>query len=169
MSDWTLFECSLTCLKNTLPFRIFKYVKLYLRHQEIKCALFVSENGLFNWMCYLLAAITVMLRCMDGNREQIKEEECSAFLSLTCSCLWSLLCFLRVTWLRRDWQRHDSSGKQKVLHVHGEMSTEWVFEKNKSQLAVEAWCPEPHLNWITVASLMMQCVSSCHKTWFRYK
>lgn len=157
-------------LENMSPFGIFKCIKFYLRHQEIKkCVSLVSKNGVFNWMCYLLAAITVTPRGMDGDREQIKEEKCSAFLALTCSCLWSLLCFLSATWLQRDWQRHDSCGKQKVLHVHREMSMEWVFENNKSQLAEEAWCPEPHLNWITVASLVMQCVFSCHKKWFRYK
>lgn len=109
-----------------------------------------SESKVFNWMCYLLAAITVTPRGMDGDR---KTDERRAMFLADSLRLWSLLCFLRATWLRRDWQRHDSGGKQKVLHVHREMSMEWLFENNKSQLAEKARCPEPHLNWITIGHL----------------
>lgn len=86
-----------------------------------KHVLLASQNKVFNWMCYLLAAITIMPWGMNGGRKYL--------------CLSSLLCFLKVT---RDWNRHDSCGKPKVLHVCREMSMEWVFENNKSQLAEKA-------------------------------
>lgn len=95
-------------------------------------------------MCYLLAAITIMPRGMDGDRKQMKEENGLVSLLLTLSLsrrLSSLLCFLKVTWLWRDWQRHDSCGKQKVLHAHREMSMEWVFENNKSQFEEKSMLP----------------------------
>lgn len=54
--------------------------QIYPRYQEIKtCFALHPRNEVFNWMCYLLAAITVTPRGMDGDRgekKHMKEERC---------------------------------------------------------------------------------------------
>lgn len=91
-----------------------------LRYQGIRCVLLVSTNWVFNWMCYLLAAITLTARWRRGRDKRMRR----------CGC--SSLCCRIQTWPRRDWQRHDIGGKQKApRRVRREMSGEWGFEKKK--------------------------------------
>lgn len=73
-----------------------------LRYQAIRCVLLVSTNWVFNWMCYLLAAITLTARWRREGDKRMRR----------CGC--NSLCCRIQTWPRRDWQRHDIGGKQKA-------------------------------------------------------
>lgn len=143
--DWILFERSYVgsetcCLSG------------YSHASDSICAIkkwnlfYLYPRISFNWMRW-----TCWQQLPWCREVWMETDERREMLSLSLSL--GSLCFLRVTRLLRDWQRHDSCGKQKVLHVHRAMSMEWVFENNKS--LEKAWCPEPHLNWISHDALCL--------------
>lgn len=97
-----LYVGSFTCLMGEKKTTTLRCSEFRLRYQGIRCVLLVSTNWVFNWMCYLLAAITLTAR---WRREGDKRMRC-------CGC--SSLCCRIQTWPRRDWQRHDIGSKQKA-------------------------------------------------------
>lgn len=122
-SDW-LSVCELLHLLDGKKTTTLRCAEFRLRYQGIRCVLLVSTNWVFNWMCYLLAAITLTAR---WRREGDKRMRC-------CGC--SSLCCRIQTWPQRDWQRHDISCKQKARRrVCWEMRFGKKNKKNsKSQL-----------------------------------
>lgn len=106
-------------------------------------------------MCYMVAAITIMLRIMDGVRKW-ERKKCLASCLLTLSLSFKLIVSSKMAPLWHD--AYSKPTKQKVLHVHRETCMEYDFDK--------ACCPELQLNWIIIGFLMMRCLFPVIKSEF---